>query len=173
MAVKIFAIILFLFVLEIAFLTTHKPITLEIKNTPIDFSNVSFENIDTYIITKEGIKATLLAKQALAYDTRNELYNTQSTLYNLTHTDHIEADKAIQKGETLHMFGHIRYESNNSMLLKSDELVYNTKTQIVRSLSPFTMQHQKLDSKGESFVFDTIQNILHATYVTLTIEEEK
>lgn len=173
MAVKIFAIILLLFVLEIAFLTTHKPITLEIKNTPIDFSNVTFENINTYIVTKEGIKATIWAKKALAYDTRNELYNTQSTLYNPTHIDYIKADKVIQNGEDLHLFGHIRYESNTSMLLKSDELLYNTKTKIVKSLSPFTMQHQELDSKGENFVFDTKQNILHATYVTLTLEEEK
>ncbi len=173
MAVKIFSIILLLFVLEIAFLTTHEPITLDIKNTPLDFSNITFEKVQAYVITKDGMQATLKAQKALAYNNRNELYKVNAKVYNPTHIDTIKADRAIQKEVLLHLYSNISYESNNSMLLKSDELLYNTKTKIAKSLSPFSLVHKKLYAKGSRFVFDTKQNILHAKYIKLTLKEEK
>ncbi len=173
MGVKIFSIILLLFVLEIAFLTTHEPITLDIKSSPLDFSNITFEQIQAYILTKEGTQATLKAQKALAYNDRNELYKVDANLYNSSHIDTIKADKAIQKDEIVHLYSDISYESNNTMLLKSDELLYNTKTKIAKSLAPFSLNHKNMNAKGSSFVFDTLQNILHAKYVTLTLEEEK
>ncbi len=172
MAIKIFAIGLLLFILEIAYLSTHEPITLEIKKQNMDFSDITFENINAYVLTTEGIKTTLEASKALSYKDKNMLYNIKSHLIFDKRADTIIADEALHQNNTLYLKNNVVYESNNSTLLKSDDLVYNINKGIAISNAPFIMKQTNIDAKGSYFVYNTKEQYIKAKNIVINIEEK-
>ncbi len=172
MAVKIFAIGLLLFILEIAYLSTHKPITLEIKKQNIDFSDITFEDINAYVLTENGVKTTLEASKALSYKDKNMLYDIKSHLIFDKRADTIQADEAIHQSDTLYLKNNVIYESNDSTLLKSDDLVYNIDKGIATSNAPFIMKRKNFDAKGSYFVYNAKERYIKAENIIVNIEEK-
>lgn len=172
MAIKIFAIILLLILMEITFLSTKEPITLDIKNIKIDFSDISFEKLNAYLLTPEGIKGDLKASKALIYTTRNELYNIDAILYFEDHNDTLKADKAVYRKEILHLINNIYYRSNSTFLLKSDDLVYNIDTERVVSNTPFLLEYNSSQAQGNYLVYDAPLRHVKAKKVIFTFEED-
>ncbi len=172
MAIKIFAIGLLLFILEIAYLSTHKPITLEIKKQNIDFSDITFENINAFVLTKEGIKSTLKASYALNYKDKIMLYDIDSHLIFDKRADTIKADEAMHQNDTFYLKKNVVYESNDSTLLKTDDLVYNTTKGTAISDAPFIMKQENLDAKGSYFVYNTKERYIKAKNIVVNIEEK-
>ncbi len=173
MAVKIFAIILLLVIMEITFLSTKEPVTLEIRQPKLDFSDITFENLNAYLLTKEGLQGELRASRALAYKERNELYNIHTVLYFSDHNDTLQADKAIYRQNILHLLDNIVYKSNETFLLKSDDLVYNIDTERVISNTPFLLEQNRSRATGSYLVYDTRKREVSARDITFTIEEDR
>ena len=173
MVIKIFAVVLLLLVMEITYLSTQEPITLQIRQPKIDFSDVTFEKLDAYLITTERIKARLTADRALTYKTRNELYDINATLHFDDHDDSLVAQKAIYRPRTLHLINDIVYDSNHSLLLKSDDLVYNTHTDIAISHTPFRLEQKRAVAEGSYMEYHAKTRHLKANDVVFTIEEEE
>jgi LPS export ABC transporter protein LptC len=172
-AVKIFAIILLLLIMEITFLSTQEPITLEIKQPKIDFSDITFEQLNAYLITTEGLKGKLEASKALAYKERNELYDIYSILYFEDHNDTLKADKAVYRQNILHLINNVLYRSNATFLLKSDDLVYNTDTERVVSHTPFFLEYNSSTAEGSYLVYDAKSGEIKAKNIVFTIEEDQ
>ena len=173
MVVKIFAIILLLLVMEITFLSTQEPVTFEIKHPKIAFSDVTFEKLDAALITTEGIKGQLRADRALSYKDRNELYKIDTQIHFKDHTDYLKADKAVQRPDMLHFINNIFYDSNHTLLLKSDDLVYNIKTDIAISRTPFVLVKDGSEAKGTYLEYHSKERYVKANDVTFTIEEKE
>ena len=173
MAVKVFAIILLLLIMEITFLSTQKPVTLEIKHPKLDFSDITFENLDAFLFTPEGLEGKLEASKALIYKEYDELYNIRSVLWFNDYNDTLRADKAFYRKNILHLKNHIFYRSNNTFLLKSDDLVYNIDTEVAISNSPFSLEGKHSKATGSYLVYDTVKREVKANNVVFTIEDEE
>jgi len=172
-AIKVFAVILLLLVMEITFLSTKKPITLEIKQPKLNFSDITFENLDAFVFTPEGLKGELEASKALVYQEHDELYDVRSVLWFDDHNDTLQADKALYRQNILHLMNNISYRSNNTFLLKSDDLVYNIDTEIAVSKTPFSLEGNRSKATGNYLVYDTVKREVKATNVVFTIEDEE
>ncbi len=173
MVVKIFAIVVLLLVMEITFLSTQEPITLELKHEKIAFSDITFEKLHAWLITTEGLRGVLKAAKAQSFQTRNELAEVNATLFFTDHRDYIRADKALYTPEKLHLLDHIVYDSNHSLLFKSDDLVYNMQNGIATSNTPFTLEQDGARARGKSLVYDTKRRYAKAEDIIFTIEEEE
>jgi hypothetical protein len=171
--VKIFAVILLLLVMEITFLSTQEPITFQIKEPKIAFSDVTFEKLDAALITTEGVKGQLRAERALSYKDRNELYKIDTEIDFKDHTDYLKADKAIQRPDILHFMNNIVYDSNHTLLLKSDDLVYNIDTDIAISHTPFILQKDGSEAEGTYLEYHAKERYVKANDVIFTIEEKE
>ncbi len=172
MAVKVFAIILLLLIMEITFLSTKEPVTLEIKQPKLNFSDVTFENLNAFLFTPEGLKGELEASKAQIYKEHDELYNVHSIFWFDDHNDTLRADKARYRQKILHLMNNISYRSNNTFLLKSDDLVYNIDTEIAVSKTPFSLEGNHSKATGSYLVYDTVKREVKANNVVFTIEEE-
>ncbi len=173
MGLKIFAIILLLLVMEITFLSTQEPITFQVKPPRVDFSDITFEKLDAYMITPEGLKAQLQASKAESFKTRDELYDINATLYFRDHSDYLQARKALWQPETLHLTDDVRYDSNHTLLFKSDDLVYNVQSDIAVSGTPFRLEQNRSIVTGTYLEYHAKARYVKADRVTFTTEEEE
>jgi LPS export ABC transporter protein LptC len=154
MGLKIFSIILILFIAEITFLSTKKPKELKVSREDINYSTIEFRGLQGCSIDKTGISERITASRALKFKTHDELYdlNTTFTEENMTHT--LTAKQAHYQNDIFRLTKEVNYENNQSMRIKSEELEYNTKTKIAQSPLPFTLTSKQGDMKGDTFVYD-------------------
>lgn len=158
MGLKIFTIILILFVAEITFLSTKEPKELQVTKEDINFSTIEFSGVQGSSIDKDGISQTIIASKVLKFKTHDELYdiNTSFQKKGLVHT--LLSQKAHYHDNILRLSKKVQYENNQSMQIKSEELEYNTKTKIVKSPSSFEMTSPKGVALGDAFVYDMLAN---------------
>ncbi len=161
MGVKIFAIFTFLFMFEIIFLnTTQFKSTAKRKN--IDYTDISFDKIDSYLITEKGVSSTLNSSKVLKYKDHIELFDINAMLTKNSKKNYIKADKSIIKEEIITLKGDVRYESNDSIEIKSENLQYNKKSKIVSNNEAFTFNSKNGNVKGSNLFYDQVQGIVKA-----------
>ena len=168
MALRIFAIAIVLFLAEIVFLTTKDFKDNESLRDDIDFTDIAFENIDGYLITKNGIEAKIKASKVLKYSNKSEIFDIKTDFLHKNIKNQITAQKATLKEDIMELNGNVHYENNNSMQLNTQNLVYNTKTEIVTANSPFTLTSDRGNAKGDSFIYDQKNGIIKAQKIKYT-----
>ncbi len=173
MALKIFTIILALFIAELTFLATKEPKNLKHKKEDLFSANLEFEKLKGSTITLDGITNSLKASKAIKYDNKEELYKIDLTYKdtNLTHT--IKAEKAIHKDDKLIFKKNIFYENNQSMQIKTENLEYNLKDKVISSKEPFIMSRDDSRLRGDSFVYDMKNRALKAKEIDYTQEVDE
>jgi LPS export ABC transporter protein LptC len=151
---KLFSIILILFIAEITFLSTKEPKILKVTKEDINYSTITFTKLQGCTIDDKGISQRISASKALKFKTHDELYdlNTSFQKGDLKHT--LLADKANFKNSILYLTGNVLYENNQTTRIKSRELEYNVKTKIVKSPVAFTLTSNKGIMQGKSFIYD-------------------
>ena len=154
MGLKIFSIILILFIAEITFLSTKEPKILKVSKKDINYSTIKFTTLQGCTIQKEGISQRIRASKALKFKTYDELYdlNTSFLEQGIRHT--LIAKKARYQDDILYLTGDVLYENNQSLHIKSKELEYNVKTKIAKSPVAFTLSSNQGIMIGDSFVYD-------------------
>jgi LPS export ABC transporter protein LptC len=154
MALKIFAIVLVLFLAEIVFLTTKDFKDIKSSKKDLEFTDITFENIHSYTITKDGINSNLKASKILKYKNRAVIYDVDADFLHKDEQNNIHANKALLKEDNIHLTGDVHYENNASLDIKSKDLVYNTKTEIATIKSPFILNTQSGAIKGNNLIYD-------------------
>ena len=173
MGLKIFTIILILFVAEITFLSTKEPKKLSSFKKDINYSTIEFTKIKGITITKKGITEKITASKVLKFKTHDELYNISASFQenNISHT--LQAKKATYKNGYLTLSEDVHYENNQSLQIKSQELEYNTKTKIATSPGAFTMYSDKGVAHGDTFVYDIKTNRLKGQKLRYSFEVDE
>lgn len=154
MALKIFAIAIILFLAEIVFLTTKDFKDSSNDRKDLDFTDISFENIQSYLITKESCEAKLEASKVLKYKDYAKIYDIKTEFTRQDRQNNIKANYALLKGDIIHLTGAVHYEDNASLVINSEDLVYNTKTKIVTIDLPFTLTSDGGNVKGNNLIYD-------------------
>jgi len=170
MGLKIFSIILILFIAEITFLSTKKPKELKISKEDINYSTIEFTGVQGCSIDKDGISERIIASRARKYKTYDALddLNTSFIQNGLSHT--LTAKNARLQNGTLHLTREVHYENNQSLRIKSEELEYNTKTKIAQSQTPFILTSKQGDMTGDSFVYDMQNGVIKSQHIQYNFE---
>jgi LPS export ABC transporter protein LptC len=173
MALKIFTIILALFVAELTFLATKKPKELNHKKKQIITSDIEFTNLSGANIDKFGVKNHINAKKAIKFATYNEMYDIDASFSEKNLTHNIKAKKAIYKDEYLTFENNVIYENNQSLYIKTQNLEYNTKTEVASSSKAFILTSKESTMRGEGFVYDMKNKNLKGTKLHYTQEVDE
>ncbi|HIP59246.1 MAG TPA: LPS export ABC transporter periplasmic protein LptC [Campylobacterales bacterium] len=162
MALRVFAIAIVLFLAEIVFLTTKDFKDSSSDRKDLDFTDISFENIQSYLITKEGCEAKLEASKVLKYKDHAKIYDIKTEFTRQNRQNNIQANYALLKGDIIHLTGAVHYEDNASLVINSEDLVYNTKTKIVTIDLPFTLTSQNGNVQGNNLIYDQVNGTIKA-----------
>jgi LPS export ABC transporter protein LptC len=151
---KLFSIILILFIAEITFLSTKEPKILKVTKEDINYSTIKFTKLQGCRIDNEGISQRISASQARKFKTYDELYDLNTSFQNKNVEHTLIAKKARFQNDILYLKGDVLYENNQTTHIKSEELEYNVKTKIVKSPVAFTLTSNKGIMRGKSFTYD-------------------
>ena len=162
MALKIFAIAIILFLAEVVFLTTKDFKDSTHTRQDLDFTDISFENINSYLVTQEGCNSKLEASKLLKYKDHAKVYDVKTEFLHQNQQNNIQSKKATIKGDIIHLMGDVNYENNSSLHVKSEDLVYNTKTKVSIIKTPFTLTSDRGTVKGNNFIYDQINGTIKA-----------
>ncbi len=173
MALKFFTILLVLFVAEITFLALKEPKIISTTQDHINHSTIEFTNVQSYMITKDGIQNNIQASKALKFSHHDEVYDINISYKNNNREDHISAKKAIHTDGTFYLTKNVLYENNLSLSLHSEEIEYNIDKKIAHSNSPFEFSTPKGNMIGEGFRYDIQNQILKSNRVKFKIEYEE
>jgi LPS export ABC transporter protein LptC len=168
MALKIFAIAMVLFLAEIVFITTKDFKDNKTEKNDIDFTDIAFEKVKSYLVTKDGCEAKLEAKKILKYQNHAEAFSVKTEFLKQDKKNYIKAEKAILKDKIIHLTDHVIYENNESLQIKSEDLVYNTKTKITTIDSPFTLISDQGKVLGNNLRYDQKNGIIKADNIKYT-----
>ncbi len=171
MALKIFAIAIILFLAEIVFLTTKDFKDSSNGRKDIDFTDITFENIHSYHVTKEGLRAKLEASKVLKYKEHAKIYDIKTEFTHKNRQNNIKANEALLKGDTIHLLGDVNYEDNASLEIKSEDLLYNTKTKIVTIDVPFRLTSQSGNVVGTNLIYDQKNGTIKAKNIKYESEQ--
>ena len=160
MGLKIFTILLILFIAEITFLSIKEPKILKTSKKDINYSTIEFTRLQGCSIDEHGISQRIIASRALKFKTNDELYDLNTTFQKNNITHQLSATKARYENDHLHLKGDVIYENNQSLAIKSEELEYNVKTKIVKGSSAFKLTSNKGIMIGDSFEYDMNNEVL-------------
>jgi len=167
---KIFAILLILFIAEITFLSTKEPKIIKVSKDDIEYSTIEFTALQGSSIDKNGISDSIIASKARKFKTHDELYDLNTTFLEQGVSHTLSAKKARYQNDLLFLNGNVTYENNQSMKIKSKELEYNVKTKIATSPTPFTLTSTKGIMIGKSFVYDMTNGTIEGDKMQYSFE---
>ncbi len=173
MVIKVFAIVVVLFLAEIVFLSTKDFDDKQNDRKDIDFTDIAFENIEAYLISKDEVVAKLEAKKVLKYSQKSEIFDIKAEFLHKNLKNSIVSDKATLEGDIMKLSGDVHYENNNSIKIDTQNLLYNTKTEIVLTNYPFILTSLRGDVEGDSFIYDQKSGTIKADKIKYKSFETK
>ncbi|HFS67432.1 MAG TPA: hypothetical protein ENK67_04395 [Flavobacteriia bacterium] len=171
MAIKIF--IASIIVISLLFINIKHENKLEEKNN-VTTPNVVFYDSIVYEINEKNVKRIIQSKQALNFDTRDELYDAtiiQRTKDNLS--DSLSAEYIIKKAKVYNMYQNVVISRSNGMQLSSDRLVFDDKSKIVSNDTDFTIKKDNSILVGNNLYLDTIKEQFKAQNTHFVLKDIK
>ncbi|RUM67265.1 MAG: LPS export ABC transporter periplasmic protein LptC [Sulfurospirillum sp.] len=153
MGLKIFTIILVLFIAELTFLATKEPKDLSTNIASGAEANLRFKNLKGESFTKEGKTNKIEALEVIRYKDHEKLYNIKAS-YNESDIKHtISAKEAIHQDGLVTFKKAVNYENNQSLQIKTENLRYNIYDKTINLDSPFVLQKNNATLIGESLFY--------------------
>lgn len=144
-----------------------------------DIPLITFNDSTMYTLTPDSMNRIIDAKQVQRYKTRDVMYNGALTLKgnikenNEKVTDTLYADIIIKRGENYKFIKNVRYRRDDILALNTEELNYNTKTQIATNDVPFDGTYNQNTIKGESLYLDRTKYFFKSKNTHFEIDVEK
>ena len=154
--------------IEIFFLSQD----LHFKNNNISLNkiDIEFQNSKTFQIDKNNINTILVCDKIQQLKGYKLFYKPIATIYdtNLTKTIIANFARLDDKTNILTLKDNIKIIYHDK-ILKTNLLVYNTKTKIVTDSQPFIINSKNFNAKGNHLYFDTNFNIMKASNITYNL----
>ena len=156
MGLKIFTIILALFIAELTFLATKEPKDLSQKEKDFTTADLSFSDLKGATITPFGISSKLEAKKVVQFKNKQKLYKIKASHKeaNLTHT--IKADMAIGEDGLISFKDNVFYQNSQNLQILTQFLEYNTIKKKITAPSAFSMSRGDAKLDGKSLLYDLV-----------------
>ncbi len=171
MVLRIFTIVVVLFIAEVLFLLNKEPKTTKQKKRDIEFSTIEFKDIHYFNIDENGTNVMLKASSASKYKNHDDVEDIDVQFKNMDRIDSIKATKAIFIDDKIYLTQNILYENNESMFINTEDLEYNTKTKVAKSHTEFTLTTPRGIARGDSFAYDMKNKKLNSENITFITEE--
>lgn len=145
-----------LLICAVVFLVTTKE-QVEIKVKKEEKPSVTFENSVMYEIDSKSVKQVIQSQKADIYKKHEELYNATiiaKSDANETTSNSLSANHMVKIKDQLFVNGDVHFQSEDDIILKSQELRYNMKTKILQNDTQFEAINNNNIFKGEKLYFD-------------------
>jgi len=154
LVVKIFYFVVAIFSAVMIFLAAQDPYLANVLKVDTKISNMQVNDVVDYEINSTKISGIYEADELNRYSDRDEFLDFKARILrgNLRHF--LSSDKAISQNDEIIFQKNANYENNDSLKFKSDEVIYNTKTKIVRSEANFTITRNGDKALGDSGSYD-------------------
>ncbi len=166
MGVKIFTVLLFLFVAELTFLATKKPKDLGHKDEIALQTDLSFTQLHGTFITPKGVTRQIHASKAIRYADHETLtdINASYTEGNLTHQ--VRAGSATHRNHLIAFEDKVFYQNSQDLRLITQRLEYNMSSKVLTSPVAFKLwQKQDTQIEGSTFRYDLLHKKMQAERV--------
>ncbi|MEA2017193.1 MAG: hypothetical protein U9N59_01985 [Campylobacterota bacterium] len=170
-----------LFAIAIVFLMIEKEEVI-IETTNEEKPKVSFYDSVMYDITTKNVNQMIQSSEAYIYNDREELVNGLIITKTETKEDDIEdgvnvvkADYIIKIKNDVFLDGNVHLQLDNSIDLKTEQLEYNTKSQIAKNSIAFEMTKDESNFIGDNLYLDGQNNHIIAknAKIKLKVSDEK
>ncbi len=165
MALKIFTIIMALFVAEITFLATKEPKKLKNKERKILTANLEFDKLKGFSIDEKGVTNSLHASKVLRFDNKEQLFDIDAKYIDKNITHLIKAKEAIHQNDTIVFKERVDYQNSKEIEIVGKNLEYNIKTKVISSAMPFELKKDNTTLYGKNFIYDMKQELLQANKI--------
>ncbi|MGF7440939.1 LPS export ABC transporter periplasmic protein LptC [Campylobacter concisus] len=154
LVVKIFYFVVAIFSVVMIFLATQDPYLANVLKIDTKISNMQINDVIDYEINSTKISGVYEADELNRYNDKDEFLSFKAKILrgNLRHF--LSSDKAISQNDEIIFQKNANYENNDSLRFISDEVIYGTKTKIVRSEANFTLIRNNDKALGESGSYD-------------------
>jgi len=173
LGVRFLSFFIVFFVFSSIFLFYQKIKTLHYTKPTYEKPIMQFNDVKTYIISADGIKAFIEAKTAKRFKDRDELYFIHSNRKTKKMKEQLSANKGILKNNFLYLYGNVVYKNDQNTTLNSNTVVYNIKKDILSSKTKFKLIFNKNVIIGKSFIYFKKQKKLFASNIKANIIMEK
>lgn len=115
---------------------------------------IIFSKASLYSLDDKNLKAIFVADRVLKYSDRDEFYDAVYTTQNKAKNivDSISAKKSIYKQEILYCEKDVKINRNSNIFMNSQNVIYDTKTKVFESKTPFDATYNGHSLKGDNMV---------------------
>lgn len=134
---------------------------------------VSFYDTLSYKIDDKNVKSIVKANEIYLYKKREEMVTTTMLLRDDTGkgSNFAKADFVTKIDNDLYLDGNVLLQAKNGMELTSEQLEYNTKTQITKNYLPFTIVYGDNTFKGKKLFFDLNNKLLNGKNIKFSLKD--
>ena len=173
MVVKIFYFVVAIFSVVMIFLAAQDPYLANVLKIDTKISNMQINDVIDYEINSTKISGVYEADELNRDNDKDEFLDCKAKVSrgNLKHF--LSSDKAISQNDEIIFQKNANYENNDSLKFISDEVIYNTKTKIVRSEANFTLIRNNDKALGESGSYDLGKKQMQVKGLRAWVEENQ
>jgi hypothetical protein len=131
-----------------------------------------FHDSIMYTLTNTGMARIVQSSRAERYETRDMMYDAEiiTLSKNKEFTDYISADLIIKRGDIFKFLNNAKYNRENFIELNSDEIIYNSSTEIATNTKPFSGRYYQHILNGENLFFDAGKSIMRSQNAHFEVE---
>lgn len=175
MALKIFVTISLFLSIVFYFLPVEK-IKKDLKKE--DIALFIFEEPVMYSLNENMVTKKIVAKQAVRYETRDEMYFGDITVNNQDSkkdfkSENIKADFIVKKGAIYNLKENVKYKRDDFIKIDTKEMIYDDLNKIAKNSSPFRAEYYAHRYNGENLYLETEKNIINSKNTHFEIDIEK
>ncbi|MBQ9292452.1 MAG: LPS export ABC transporter periplasmic protein LptC [Campylobacter sp.] len=153
MVIKIFYVAIAIFSVAMVFLSLQDPYLTEAFKQDNTIANMEMNGIRDYEVA-EKVNLQISAKSGTRYKDYDE-FNEFNGIHTDGKTNHaLRSDIAILKDDILTFKGNANYQNSDNINYNSEEIIYNIKSKIVRSDTPFIMRQGDDNVSGSGIIYD-------------------
>jgi LPS export ABC transporter protein LptC len=155
MGLKIFTVLLVLFIAELTFLATKDPKALTQEKRDFATADISFSTLKGISLTLDGVKNRLEASKVNRFKDHLNLYNIKAFHKDENLTHNIQAKSATYKDDNVSFKDSVKYKNSDDLHIFTQLLEYNIAKKEIVVNSPFTMRKDGSKLEGIKLFYDT------------------
>ena len=157
----------------IIILLAQEPYDIELLSDNGSKPTVEFITVKNYSINESGIGMFAKADNAKRFNDKDVLYNVEAYMQKNGTFETLKSNNVTLKDEIMYFDGDVVYTRDNVATLKTQEVVYNQKSNTLTGKTPFELNYQNSIAYGKNFIYHTKIGKLEAENVKAIMKMDK